>query len=129
MAICKKIRRTLTKVCTGALNKKIQIQIRAITPPAGESVDYSEEFTELITTWAMIDTPTGTEVFDSTNTVKTVTHDFYIRYIPNITFEEWILYDNKYYDILMVEDFQEDKQYYRLRCNLRGDETKPVNWA
>jgi len=129
MATCKKLRRTLTKVCTGALNKRIQIQTRHIKPPVGNSVDYTEEFTNIITTWAMLETVTGVTIFDDTNVEQVVTHDFYIRYIPNVTFEKWILFDEKYYDILRVENYQENNLYYRIRTNVRGRKEIPVNVA
>lgn len=129
MATCKKLRRTLTKVCTGSLNKKIQIQTRRIKPPMGDSVDYVEEFVEIITVWAMLETITGVAVFDGTNVMETTAHDFYIRYIPNITFEKWILYAEKYYDIINVENFQENNLYYRIRTNLRGREELLTNEA
>lgn len=129
MAICKKLRRTLTKVCTGSLNKRIQIQTRHIKPPIGDSVDYTEEFTNIITVWAMLETVTGITIFDDTNVEQIVTHDFYIRYIPNVTFEKWILFDEQYYDIIRVENFQENNLYCLIRTNVRGRKEIPVNVA
>lgn len=120
MAQCKKIYRQIKRVCSGSLNKKIKLKIRAITAPSGDSVDFGETFTDFITTWAMVQTKNGIVVFDDTNTAQKLSHEFYIRYIPNITFEKWLEYDGKNYNILNVENLNEENRFYLLQCNERG---------
>lgn len=129
MAICKKITRKEYRVCTGDLSKRIQLKIRKIQTPFGNSVDFNEDFSDLKTVWAMVETSPGEVVFDGTNTTTSVTHKFYIRYIPNVTFENWILYKDKYYDIINLENLNEANEFYLLRTNLRGASDLPVNFA
>jgi SPP1 family predicted phage head-tail adaptor len=123
-----KVRKSKT-VCIGSLNKRIIVQTRSIVPPINGSVDYTLNFTDPKTVWAMIETRQGSTTFDETNTEKVWTHDFYIRYIAGITFEKWVTYDGKYYDIISVENLNMDDRFLRLRCNIRGTTAFPVNEA
>jgi hypothetical protein len=77
----------------------------------------------------MVETPKGLQIFDGTNTIRDITHNFYIRFIPGVTFEKWILYKNNYYDIISVEDLEIEDKFYLLMCNLRGNQSLPVNQA
>jgi len=135
MAICKKIRRTSKRVCIGALNRKIILEVRTITPPVGGSVDFTETFTEPTTVWANVVTKTGTEIFDETNTVQNISHEIYIRYTPNITPEKWAKLSSidsgidDYLDIINVENINEENRFYKLSCSFRGPINKPVNYA
>jgi len=131
MAICKKIRRTNEVVCTGDLNRLVTIQVRELKPPTGNSVDYGEEFVTAKDVWAMIETVGNETFFAGTNTVRIVTHLFYIRYISNveITSENWIKYDGNYFDIIDVENLDYNDRFLKIRANRRGQEAIPVNWA
>lgn len=135
MADCQKIRRVDKRVCIGALNKKIVVNTRTLTAPSGSSVDFTEEFTEPISTWANIVTRSGTVVFDGTNTAREISHDIYIRYRLNMTPEKWVKLPSingaadVYLDIIQVENLNEENKFYRLRCALRGDVAKPVNFS
>jgi len=167
MAVCKKIKRQEKRVCSGSLNRRIIIYVRSITAPLAESVDYGENLTQPITTWAMIETVNGVTTFDNSNIERIITHNIYIRYRPDITFENWLevprsgallwnrranllLENGRYfllenggkillegfdpfprqslfYDIIRVENLDENYRFYKLICNLRGDTLKPVN--
>ena len=133
MAVCKKIRRISKRICIGALRRKIVLNTRSITAPVGGSVDFTESFTEPKEVWAYIDTKSGTEIFDETNTVKAISHDVYIRYTPSITPEKWVKLTSinsgidDYLDILQVENLNEENRFYRLRCTMRGSVDKVVN--
>ena len=130
MAVCKKIRKINRQVCIGGMNKRIEIQARAITPPDFDvTTDYDEEFTEVRTVWSNVVTVTGVQLFDGTGIVRNITHFFYIRYFPNVTFENWILFDSEYYDIIDVEDLDHDKRFYRIRASKRGISTNDANLA
>jgi head-tail adaptor len=130
MAVCETVQRKVVKVCSGDMRNRIDIYIRRIVAPEGFSPDFEEDFITPKTVWAMVQTaPPGEALFDGTNTSTAVTHYFYIRYLPNVTFEDWILYKNKYYDILHVENLNEQDDFLLLRANLRGTADKPVNFA
>ena len=133
MATCKKIKRLEERVCIGSLNRKIIIYVRSITAPLADSVDYGENLSQPLTVWAMIETVNGVTTFDSSNIERIVTHNIYIRYRANITFENWLEVPrinepvSQYYDIIRVENLDENYRFYKLICNLRGDTAKPVN--
>lgn len=131
MAVCNKIKRKSTRVCIGSLNKRVKIFTRSITPPSGSSVDFLEDFVEDREVWGMIDTVTGITEFDDTNIETVITHDIYIRYIPNITFEKWLTTEidgeDKRLRIIRVLNYQENNIFHQLRCTIRGVDTLPVN--
>lgn len=136
MAICKKLKRTETKVCIGSMNTLIQLKTRSIVPPNGSNVDFDENFSTLVSIWAMVETVTGEKIFDDSNIERLITHDFYIRFIPDITFENWVFVPAKYgnvkefyLDLVKVENINMQNEFYRLRCAIRGDSTKKVNWS
>lgn len=131
MATCNKIRRESDRVCIGSLNKKIKLYVRSITQSLNNDVDYSEDFSLSIDLDAMIETLDGKTVFDGVNIVGTATHFFYIRYDENIpiTSENWIEYASKYYNILKVENMQEENRFYKLSVVVRGNKQFEANFA
>lgn len=129
MAQCTAKERKTTRVCIGSLNQRIELEIRTLTPNSDNDVDYDEIFTQLKTVWSMVETVTGKTMFDKSNIERVVTHNFYIRFIADVTFENWIKYKSQYFDILNVENFSERDSFYKLTTAIRGDDTKPVNWA
>lgn len=131
MATCKKIVRLSERVCAGSLNKKISILTRDIVPPAGDDVDFDEQFVVAKNVWAMIETVAGKVFFDGSNTDKSITHNFYIRYIPTIeiTAEHWVLYNDNHFRIVNVENLDEANRFLLLRTTERGTQTKKVNFA
>jgi len=135
MATCKKIRRVDKRVCIGSLNKRIFLNVRTITTPISGAVDFGEAFTEEKEVWANVVTKTGTVFFDETNTAQTISHDIYIRYLPNITAETWVRFPSPdslsdvRLDIIQVENLNEENKFYRLRCNIRGNVAKLTNYS
>lgn len=134
MATCKKIRRVSKRVCVGALNRQIVVNLRTISFPKNNDVDFNEEFTAQKTVWANVVTIDGVVILDDTNTAREVSHDVYIRYILNTTAEKWVKLisvdgtSDVYLDILRVENLNEENRFLRLRCALRGNVAKPVNF-
>lgn len=124
---CNRIKKKPSLVCIGDLSSSIILQNRAISTPVGDGVDYGETFTTNTTAWARIDTVSGETIFDDTNTERDVTHRFYIRYIDGITSETWIEYDSIKFDILDVENLNEEGRFLRLRAAKRGVKTSDVN--
>ena len=121
MSICVKIRGKRRTICIGDLDKEIYLADRAITPPVFGSNDFTETFTaNTDPTWAMLETVNGKTWFDGVETEEKITHKFYIVYDENITAEWWILFENKYIDILNVEDLEERHEWMLLTCTERG---------
>jgi SPP1 family predicted phage head-tail adaptor len=129
MPRCVKIRRPKREVCIGDLRDKVVIQTRAITAPIANSVDLGETFSGDQTVWAMIKTKNGVQVFDGTNIVGVATHEIYIRFITGVTFQSWLTFKSKKYDILDVQNLEERDEFYLLRCSLRGTEADPINFS
>ncbi len=129
MPKCAPIRRKKRNVCIGDMRDQVVIQTRAITAPGTNSVDFGETFTGDATVWALIETKTGTQIFDGTNIIGVATHNIYIRFIAGVTFEKWLTFKSVKYDILDVQNLEERDEFFLLRCSLRGDETDPVNFS
>jgi SPP1 family predicted phage head-tail adaptor len=136
MAICNKIQRESKRIAIGSLNKLIKLKIRSISSPSSGGVDFGETFTDWQDIWAYVKTVNGVTIFDDSNIGRDVSHDIYIRFIPDVTSEAWIEFPaqygstkDQYFDILKVENLNEENKFYRLRCALRGDSEKPINWT
>lgn len=126
---CKTISPKTIKVCIGSMRHKIKINVRTLTPPATDGVDFDEVLSGEKEVWAAIETSRGIEVFDGTNLIGVATHLFYIRALTGQTAEDWVEFKGNYYRILDVQNFQEDDRFQVLRCVLRGGTSSPVNLA
>jgi hypothetical protein len=113
----------------GDMKHRIQIYDRTIVAPIDDTGNYSLDFTKKITVWASIKSVIGIVIFDSVNMDKTVSHLMTIRYLPFITQEHWVLYDSRYYDIIKIENLNEQNRFQILHCNLRGITSKASNEA
>lgn len=129
MAICSFKSRKDVRICSGDLDRAILIQVRTLVSPEDTDgdVDYNETFSEFIVFWSLIETVKGETVFDESNVEQVVTHKFYIRYAPDITFQDWVTYNDKNYKIIDVQNINERDEFYLLRCTLRGSSILPVN--
>lgn len=109
------------KVCVGDLNQRITLQDRDIVPPIFGDADFTEDFTEDNDCWAAIQTVHGKTFFDGVNQRDVnLTHEIFIRYDATVTAETWILYDSRRFDIVSVEDLDEQHTFMRLMCVDKG---------
>jgi SPP1 family predicted phage head-tail adaptor len=117
-----------TQVCSGDLRNLIEIQTRRITAPDNpldvDTVDASETFNTIYTTRAAISTPKGYKTFDEVGTTTQITHYFFVRYLNDISTDNWILFEGLLYRILQVTDFESRKIFMRLDTTLRGPTEK-----
>lgn len=127
MVACKKIKGKKRIVCSGDLRNLITIKTRSITAPAQGDVNFGESFTTELEILAMVETVNGEEIFDGVNVIGTVTHNFYIRFIPDITFEKWLEFKSENYNILGVENLDERDEFYKLRTSKRGSSAITAN--
>ena len=128
MTKCVKICGRRRQVCIGSMDKLITLQIRALTEPVENSVDYSEGFTAIENVWADVKTTSrGEVVFDRANQARQVSHIFGIRYRDDVTTETWIEYEDNKYDILDTEDLEERHDFLLLKSVRKGDKTLPIN--
>ncbi len=121
-----KLQGNKTQYCSGDLRERIIIQIRSISPPTLDNVDFSETFVQRLIVWATVSSKAGEMIFDGTS-VSVAKTTFTIRFIPNITFENWIEFKGDRYEILSVTNFEEKDLFYSLECNKRGPKELPVN--
>lgn len=113
----------------GDLKHRITIYARNIKAPIDASQNYGLSFQQMITVWASIKTLKGDTIFDNVNLDKAISHIMVVRYLPFLTQEHWITYNQKYYDIVRLQDINEQLRFQVLYCNLRGDVSKGVNKA
>ncbi|GAH16987.1 unnamed protein product [marine sediment metagenome] len=125
---CKRITKKASKVCIGDLNKKILLYDRNIKASSTDT-KFDEDLDNVISVWSMIKTNSGKDIFDGTEIIGSATHEFYIRYRTDLTNESWLEYNSNYYNILSFENLNEESDFLKLNCAIRGDKTKKVNLA
>jgi SPP1 family predicted phage head-tail adaptor len=105
----------------GDLNQRITLQDRDIVPPIFGDADFDEDFSADNERWASIQTVHGKTFFDGVNQRDVnLTHEIFIRYDATVTAETWILYDGRRFDIVAVEDLDEQHTFMRLQCIDKG---------
>ena len=124
MAVCVPIQRKKTVVCTGDLRWRISIASRALTSPSGNNVDFTETFVDVVTIWAMVESIAPFSTLNSVTVDSFPTHRFIIRYRSDVTSENFIKFDGKYYDILDVLEPDNTKDYLCLYCLETGSQSK-----
>lgn len=132
MPVCTNIKITKQRVCSGDLRFPIKILERELTSPSDPingDVDYEETFTTIYEVAAAITTPSGVNTFDSVNTLQTVSHIFYIRYLTGINAEHFIEYEGIYYKILELSKLDGRQLFLKIKCTERGDLTQEASHA
>jgi len=128
MPRCKPIRVDHRAICSGDMDRRIQIKSRAIQAPTTD-VDFGENFEQVKTVWAAVKSVRGRDTFFVTNLDVEVSHIFYVRWYPGLTAEDWIVYKGENYNILLVEDLDQRGEFYVVYCNVRGEDDKEPNYA
>ncbi len=127
---CKFIRKGDTKICAGDLRDRIVLKTRSITPPSGNSVDFTETFVTIATVWALVQplqgyAKFGTVVLADPLVSHAISHSIYIRYRldlagADLTQETWVEYKGQNYDIVEIMNVDEMDHYLLLSCKVRG---------
>lgn len=122
MATCTRTSTHRRSACIGAMDRRITLQARDLTPPPFGSVDFDEAFSGDNVVWASVRTVRGKTFFDEVNTVdREVTHEVTIRYDATVDAEVWIhLDDGRRLDILRVDDLDERHEWLVLTCTDKG---------
>lgn len=115
--------------CLGDMIHRIEIYDRTIRVPIDDTGNYGLDFKKKIIVWCSIESVVGIVVFDSVNMDKTISHKMVIRHLPFLTQEHWIWYKSKYYDIIKIENLNEENRFQMLYCNVRGSDSKAANQA
>jgi len=120
-----KFKQSPNKFNVSDLKHIIFVYDKDIEPSA--DYNYEEVLSNVRRKYARIDTIGGIQVFDGVNLVGIATHMITIRYDKDMTSQNWIKHADKYFDILDIEDFNEEHRFMRLSCNIRGTTEKMVN--
>ncbi len=123
MPICQSIPITNSRICTGDLRYTIKIFTRKLIVPditKGE-VDAGEAFELLHELHAAIATPVGKTTFKGVDIVPRISHIFYVRFLSNISTEDWIEYANNRYDIVKLTNFETRGWFLKLETMERGN--------
>lgn len=126
MPDCIKLKRKKEQACVASMNHRIDIFFRAIKPISTDTVDFNEDFIDQRTVWASLETRKGVEFFDDNNIMQRTTHRFIMRFLPRVTFEDFIVFKTIRYRIVDVENLEEADTFYQIDCVVRGPDTLQV---
>lgn len=123
---CRKISKKADKVCIGDLKKSIKIINRAIEPA---DVSHTMDFTDFVSAYARIDTTKGNPFFNGVNIEDFPSHVFYIRYGFTVEKNYTLEYASNYYNVLDVENLNEENRFLKISCVKNGPKSNQANWA
>jgi len=119
---------TKRRLCAADLDRLITLHNRNIKTPLNfGQTEATEDFTGAQDVEAKVETRTGVTIFDGSNVETIITHQFFIRYRPNITTETWILFEGTRYRIVYVDDLNEEHEWLRFDCCVRGTSANEAN--
>lgn len=101
--------------------QQIQIQSRATLGAAFGNPNPEQTFTVKHDALAIVKTPRGKSTFDDVGLDNTATHQFCISWFDGVTFEDWIFFKGKRYDILNNMNCCENDKVITMFCRLRGE--------
>ena len=137
MSVCTFKRFKKTKLCAADLTHRIEIQSRVVGGVSFGEVEPVAVFTTLFTRWAAIESvggirsAGGVQNFSKVNTGESPTDFFYVRYEAALSELEVsnnvILFNNKRFRILSIENINRDNSTLVIQCTDRGDEDKEAS--
>jgi len=98
----------------GSLRHRMQIQTYKETHSGNH--DTNRVWTTIQTVYASIKNAKGTVTFGLQQIEQNITHKITIRYIPNVTTENWLLMESRRFRIRDVTDVIEKKRFLILSC-------------
>lgn len=100
------------KMKIAELNKRIQIIRNTLT----ENDNGVDEETEVILkeVWAKVQNMSGTEVFRSNSDFSKVTTRFVIRYLTDITTDDYIKFEGRKYNIVYINNYNFSNDFIEI---------------
>ena len=100
------------KMKIAELNKRIQIIRNTLT----ENDNGVDEETEVILNevWAKVQNMSGTEVFRSNSDFSKVTTRFVIRYLTDITTDDYIKFEDRKYNIVYINNYNFSNDFIEI---------------
>jgi head-tail adaptor len=129
MAKCTKVQRSRKTICSGALRETIILKTRTQQAPKTNTASASIRFDCSRSIKAMVDTKTGVDTFDGTNTNSLFTHEFTIRYLSDVDVQNSIEYNCKFFSVERIVNINEENRYLILICSERGTTDNKVNFS
>ena len=123
------VRRRRRIIAIGDLNSRINLLVRALKSRFATGDDDESGFTTFASPWAMVETESGVQTFDSIAQGPKATHYFYIRYRSDITAQTYVDYKGDLYDIMYCENLDGRKEFMCLQCKLTGPDDPTIQSA
>lgn len=125
MPKCKSISKTKKMLCITSLKTSVVVYDRDIRAPKADG-NHSERYSNPRPVKAQVETRgKGVDVFsDISQDYVTVSHLITMRFMQNITSQNWVQFGGKNYDVLKAENIDEESRYLRLYCSLSGSTSK-----
>ena len=100
------------KMKIAELNKRIQIIRNTLT----ENDNGVDEETEVILNevWAKVQNMSGTEVFRSNSDFSKITTRFIIRYLTDITTDDYIKFEGRKYNIVYINNYNFSNDFIEI---------------
>lgn len=116
--------RKLRKSSIGDMRTRISLENRSISAPNFDTVAFDENYTQIIETWAKVETEFNNRIFDGIAIDAIPSHKFTIRYRDDITSETRIRYSDVLYRIQKTDNLEMRNEYLILYASIDGDDTK-----
>lgn len=119
--------RPLKKLSIGDMRECISLENRAIASPDFDSVAFEEDYTQIIETWAKVETNLQGRVFAGVEIEDTPSHRFTIRFRETVTTETRIRYKERFFRIIQINNFEERDEYLELLAREDGADNLEVS--
>jgi len=107
-----------------------ELQTRAIKNPTLNTTDFDETFTKVQDIILAFDTDdNGKTTFDSVGIEQAKTHEGYFEYVSGVTSEYFILYNNRRFKIISIENIGELNGIYKVNLVELGSTSKEASKA
>ncbi len=106
----------------GDLNQRVSLQDRILNSKFQTGNEDTLDFQTYAEPWAKVETNRGKLEFDGVElTQKGWTHNFTIRYRSDVQNRlGWVLYKDRRYKVLDIENLDERSEFLILRCIVTG---------
>ena len=109
------------------MRERISLEERSITAPVADSASFTEGYTQIVETWAKVETQFSGRDFDNVDLDKDPTHKFTIRYRDTVTSETRIRYRDVLYRIMKIDNLEMRQEYLILFAAIDGLDTLEAN--
>ena len=101
----------------GRLNKRVDIM--GYVTSKDEMGQSKQSLQKLATVWADIKPMRGSELYEVGRLQSKMTHRIYIRYLPDVTTSNWIVYNGKRFNIVSVVNPDYENKYLEIYAEYR----------